>query len=233
MMENNNTSEQHNNIFNIQTIIDKVKDKRKAFVSEADFQLEFAWAIKEKHPEFKVRLEYVPEFDRKMHIDILVITDEGWIPIELKYKTKGCTVKEGNETYVLANHGAKDVNCYLYLKDIQRIEYIKKKKGNQFVEGYTVMLTNEESYMKEPKNSNVIYAAFSIHDRNKDGKIKNEKHGLLSWGENAGGTKSGHDDITLEGKYKMHWEKYSEVDDADGSEKVKFHYLWNKIEGES
>ncbi len=214
--------------FDMVEIIENLKAKRKAFVSEADFQLEFAWAIKENYPEFKVRLEYTPkfksEFDSKMHIDILVITDEGWIPIELKYKTKGCTVKDGNEEYVLANHSAKDVNCYLYLKDIQRIEYIKKKKGNQFVEGYTVMLTNEESYKKAPKNSNVIYADFSLHE-------SAMKTGKMKWGENASeGTKKGHEDpIELEGEYPVHWEKYSEVDGTYGT----FHILWNKIEGES
>lgn len=209
--------------FDIKKIIKMLMKKRPVFVSEADFQLEFAWVIKKLYPKFKVRLEYVPEFDRKMHIDILVITDKGWIPIELKYKTKRCTVKEGNETYVLANHGAKDVNCYLYLKDIQRIENIKKKKGIQFVEGYTVMLTNEESYINAPKNSNVIYADFSLH---KDAI----KTGKMEWGEKASeGTKKGHEKpIVLEGKYPIHWNDYSKVEGKYG----EFKYTYNKVEGD-
>lgn len=209
--------------FDIEKVINTLMKKRHAFVSEADFQLEFAWEIKKKYPKFKVRLEYTPEFKSSMHIDILLITEKGWIPIELKYKTKGGTVKDGDDEYILANHGAKDVNCYLYLKDIQRIEYIKKKKGNQFVEGYTVMLTNEESYKNAPKNSNVIYAAFSLHE-------DAIKTGKMEWGENASeGTKKGHEDpIELEGEYPIHWEKYSKLDGTYGT----FHILWNKIEGE-
>ena len=66
----------------------KLKEKRTIFVSEADFQLELAWIIKDEYPNAKVRLEYCPAFDLSMHIDILVIIDRKWIPIELKYKTK-------------------------------------------------------------------------------------------------------------------------------------------------
>ena len=76
--------------FNIELIISKLKEKRKIFVSEADFQLEMAWIIKEQYPNAKVRLEYCPTFDFSMHIDILVIIDNRWIPIELKYKTMVC-----------------------------------------------------------------------------------------------------------------------------------------------
>ena len=79
-----------------------------------------------------------------MHIDILVIIDNKWIPIEIKYKTKGCCKNIDNEIYNLKNHGAKDVNCYLYLKDIHRIEIIKENVPD-FAEGYTVFVTNELS----------------------------------------------------------------------------------------
>ena len=46
-------------MFNIYKIIDKLKEKRKLFVSEADFQLELAWIIKEEYPNAKVRLEII------------------------------------------------------------------------------------------------------------------------------------------------------------------------------
>ena len=77
-------------VLDIMQVIERLKTKRKVFVSEADFQFEFAWVMKELYPDYKIRLEYCPSYDRKMHIDVLVITDSGWIPIELKYKTKGC-----------------------------------------------------------------------------------------------------------------------------------------------
>ena len=75
-------------LVNMKLIMDKLKTKRTIFFSEADLQHELAWIIKEEYPNSKVRLEYCPQFDLKMHIDILVIIDNKWIPIEIKYKTK-------------------------------------------------------------------------------------------------------------------------------------------------
>ena len=54
--------------FDIELIMSKLKEKRKIFVSEADFQLEMAWIIKDEYPDAKVRLEYCPSFDLNMHI---------------------------------------------------------------------------------------------------------------------------------------------------------------------
>ena len=87
--------------FDIELVISKLKNKRKVFVSEADFQLEMAWIIKQEYPNAKVRLEYCPTFDFNMHIDILVVIDNQWIPIELKYKTKGCQKEIDNEIFNL------------------------------------------------------------------------------------------------------------------------------------
>ena len=129
-------------LINIDLILHKLKEKRTIFVSEADLQLELAWIIKDEYPHAKVRLEYCPAFDLNMHIDILVILDGKWIPIELKYKTKGCQKIVDGEYYDLKNHSAKDVNCYAYLKDIQRIESIKSNVSS-FQEGYAILLTNE------------------------------------------------------------------------------------------
>ena len=134
-------------------IIEKLQDKRQIFCSEADFQLEMAWVIKEMYPNAKVRLEYVPKFNDKMHIDILVFISNKWIPIELKYKTKNSKKEEmidkiTQEVFNLKNQGAKDISCYLYLKDIMRIESIKEQGEINFKEGYAVFLTNDKIYLK-------------------------------------------------------------------------------------
>jgi hypothetical protein len=173
-----------NEIFDIYKIIDILKVKRPIFVSEADFQLELAWVIKEEYPNAKVRLECCPSFDRSMHIDILVIIDNEWIPIELKYKTKGCVKVVDNEKYNLKNQGAKDIGCYLYLKDIQRIEKIKDNINN-FNKGYSIFLTNELSYTRSPKKSNTFYEQFSLGDNT-------TKKGILEWHlDTSSGTKKG------------------------------------------
>ena len=137
----------NNGIFDIYKIIDRLKVKRPIFVSEADFQLELAWVIKEEYSNAKVRLEYCPQFDMNIHIDILVIIDNKWIPIELKYKTKGCSKIVDNELFNLKNHSAKDINSYLYLKDIERIEKIKEKEIS-FEKGYTIFITMIMSYIE-------------------------------------------------------------------------------------
>lgn len=61
---------------------------RPIFHSEADFQFSLAWLIKEQYPNCDIRLEIVPEFNPNLHLDILVIFEGKWIPIELKYTTK-------------------------------------------------------------------------------------------------------------------------------------------------
>ena len=125
------------NILDMGLIVDRLKNRRKIFVSEADFQLELAWTIKENYPNAKIRLEYCPSFDLNMHIDILVIMNNKWYPIEIKYKTKGCKKIIDNEIFNLKNHSAKDVNSYLYLKDIMRIEKIRDNV-KEFDKGYWI-----------------------------------------------------------------------------------------------
>ncbi|WP_086270244.1 hypothetical protein [Campylobacter devanensis] len=212
---------------NMTEVIKTLQGKRQIFCSEADFQLEMAWVIKERYRDAKVRLEYVPTFDDKMHIDILVFISNEWIPIELKYKTKNSkkekmTDQITQEVFNLKNQGAKDINCYLYLKDIMRIESIKEQEKNNFKEGYAVFLTNDETYLNPPQKNNCVYKDFSLED----GAIKK---GKLEWAEHTGdGTKKGIEDpITLKGSYKMEWKKFSNVAEerSDGT----FYYLVTKI----
>ena len=207
--------------FDICKLIKDLSSKRKIFVSEADFQLELAWLIKEQYPNAKVRLEYCPQFNPSMHIDILVIINEQWIPIELKYKTKGCKKFIDDEYYDLKNHSAKDVNCYAYLKDIQRIEFVKENEDT-FKEGYAILLTNELSYMKIPSSPNVNYYEFSIHEGNL-------KHGVLDWSKNTSDGTKGREcknPIILSGEYRMKWNDYSKIDETSTG---CFKVLINKI----
>ncbi len=195
--------------------------KRSVFVSESDFQLELAWVLKDMYPEAKVLCEYSPDFDPNMHIDILVIVDGKWIPIELKYKTKGCIKVADDVKYMLKNHSAKDVNCYLYLYDIMRIERIKAQKQDLFAEGYTIFITNELSYTRKPKKEDCVYKEFSLDENS-------IKHGLLDWAQNTGaGTKRGHEKvIELQGIYRCEWMDYSSIDETTTG---KFKYLFHCI----
>lgn len=151
---------------------------RPIFHSEADFQFSLAWIIKEIYPDCEIRLEYVPDFNTNLHLDILVILDGKWIPIELKYTTKKCIKTINDEVYVLKEQGAKDQGCYNYLKDIMRIEEFRNKTS-KFIEGYAIKITSEMSYLKPPTKINCTYAEFSIED----GSIKT---GCMNWDANTG-----------------------------------------------
>ena len=195
-------------MLNIQNCLEKLMIKRQIFVSEADFQLELAWIIKDKYPSAKVRCEYTPLFDPSMHIDILVIMDNKWVPIELKYKTKGCVKEYKGDVYNIKNHFAKDQGCYDYLKDIQRIERVRHEMRS-FEEGYAIFITNDKGYKNKPKDS-CVYKAFSLSD----GEIK---HGLMDWAPGAGdGTKKGREkSIDLDGSYPIAWTEYSKIDNSN------------------
>ena len=210
----------------MEKIIEKLQGKRQIFCSEADFQLEMAWVIKEMYRDAEVRLEYVPTFDDKMHIDILVFINNEWIPIELKYKTKKSkkakmTDQITKESFNLKNQEAKNIGCYLYLKDIERIERIKEAVKNNFKEGYAVFLTNDETYRNRPRKINCDYKDFSLEDER-----------IIERGEppkwaSAKKNKGIEDPIILKGIYKMEWNEFSKVDKerSDGT----FYYLVTKI----
>lgn len=208
------------NILDMGLIVDRLKNRRKIFVSEADFQLELAWTIKENYPNAKIRLEYCPSFDLNMHIDILVIMNNKWYPIELKYKTKGCKKIVDNEIFNLKNHNAKDVNSYLYLKDIMRIEKIRDNV-KEFDKGYTMFITNDISYTKKPIKDNCVYKQFSLED-------KIVKSGTMFWEKTAskGTMKNCEKTIILKGKYNMNWQCYSKLDNESTG---LFMYVINEI----
>ena len=156
-----------------------------------------------------------------MHIDILVIIDNKWFPIELKYKTKKDVVEDyDGENYSLKYHGAKDINCYAYIKDIQRIEKIRDNLNNNdsypdFGKGYTIFITNDESYTKKPRED-AYYREFSLDNGR---KTKNK----MSWDNRASKGTIGNRDksIKLSDTYTIKWEDYNDKD---------FKYLMNMID---
>lgn len=187
-------------IFSIQDIMKRLSQKRPVFHSEADFQLAFAWEIKEQFPESEIRLEYVIP-DLGYHLDVLVWLDGQMVPIELKYKTLKSffTIKE--ETFALKGHGAQDIGRYDIIKDVMRIEQIVKKLNSPI--GFTVSLTNDPSYWIS-SNRETIADDFRLPE----GRVLT---GNLRWAEHAGAgsTKGRENHLFLTYEYPLHWEEYS------------------------
>lgn len=213
--------------FNIDFILEKLSKERPIFHSEDDFKFSLAWIIKREYPQTKIRLEYTLDFDRSIHIDIVVILDGQLIPIELKYKTKELDLTLGAERYILKNQQATNLGCYNFIKDIKRIEEFKEKEMSNFKEGYAIFLTNSLIYEKGTTKSSYYYE-FSINE----GNIKKQK---LVYGE------SKYKAIELTGEYTCKWKDYFDIGKDDSKYKIfmddtkyknakKFKYLAIKIE---
>lgn len=159
----------------IETVLLALANERKVFWSEADFHFAFAWKLKEMFEDrdpksdINVRLERrADELEQRtdaseqgnekensgdIYIDIWVEINEKVYPIELEYKTIQCTLKDDSEEYKLKQHGACDIGCYLYLKDVKRIEELSESLGDNFGKGFAIMLTNDHLYWDQPKTT--------------------------------------------------------------------------------
>ncbi len=189
----------------IRAIMEKLREKRPAFHSEADFQFALAWEIQLMYPDASIRLEYPPVNDPNKYIDIIVWIGNEVYPVELKHLTKLMTATVASELFFLKNHGAQDLGCYDCIKDICRLESFSQNiKG--FRKAYAIWLTNDLYYLRPPTNPYVGYYQFSIHE----GAVKK---GSMSWGNNVGkGTTRGREQPwTLMHSYTINWHDYSKI----------------------
>lgn len=201
--------------FNLKKCITTLKNKRKVFHSEADFQFALAWEIQLAYPKAVVYLEYRLKAVPNMHIDIVVFLGGKSYPIELKYKTASLDIDNGSETYALINHHGQGLSKYDCLLDIQRIESIKGSMPG-FAKGYAVWLTNDSLYWVAPRRESAFYREFSVHE----GSIK---RGSMSWDKKTGKrTIEGRPDpIVLNGSYTINWEEFSDTK-VGGNDKFKY-----------
>ena len=121
----------------LQAAIQNLAKDGKIFSNESQFQLDLAWELKKQgfHVELEVltanvdlsQFASLPKEKReKYYIDIVVKDEDGYIAIELKYKTprtgKLMRYKCNNENHYLAAQGAENIDSYLYWKDVERLE---------------------------------------------------------------------------------------------------------------
>ena len=170
----------NNNGFDIIKVLDNLKEKRRYFSSEADFQLALAMQIEREYGENSVICEYVPGYksrvegrESRIHLDLLFCNEN--IPIELKYRTKRAEL-EGKNNYKisLTTHGAPDEGSYGFWRDVCRIgEYKKESKA---LKGYVIFLTNDGWYKKpDYSKCKVDYTQFNLND-----EYKNKRSGTVS-----------------------------------------------------
>ena len=199
----------------IERIMGKLSEEYGIFTSEADFQFSMAWVIKESYPECRIRLEEVFPWDPDKHFDIVVHTDKGVIPIELKYCTKRLPIGAHCDV-VLKNQGAEDLRRYDFIKDVQRVEsvrgHLKKDDQMKFVCGYAILLTNSSLFWKSSRDyQKCCDHDFRIHED------KGRFGGRMSWDGASEGTMKGREESLRTDEYKIIWKDYLD--------EPKFRYL--------
>lgn len=180
--------------------------QRPVFHSEADFQHGLAWQLHTEAPAAPVRLEYRPLADRRMYLDIWMVTSEETLAIEVKYPTRATVLHVNDEKYELQNQAAHDSHHYDFWKDLARLEeVVQAYVSDHAVRGYAVLLTNDSVYWKPPRKPDVADAAFRIHEG------RTVSHETLSWSSRAapGTTKDREQPVSVRGDYRMTWQDFS------------------------
>lgn len=229
----------------IESVLLALAKEQKVFWSEADFQFAFAWKLKEmfedSNPQstINVRLERRVDALKKRddekksgdaYIDIWVEIDKIVYPIELKYKTIKCIIKDGYEEYKLKQHSASDIGCYLYLKDVKRIEELSKSLGDKFGKGFAIMLTNDHLYWDRPNTSTdtTIFRDFRIYEERKI-----VAGATLDWGtpsDNRPAWQKRLGPLTLTHNYTINWKDYPKLNKEGNANGEDFPFKYTIIE---
>lgn len=102
-----------------------------------------------------------------IYVDIVLLQNGRYYPIEIKFKTKsqpiGLNVFGVNQQIYLGHHGAQNIGCYDFWKDIKRLELYESISDN-IEQGIMLFVSNDESYRTPPLNLNTGYGQFSIHE---------------------------------------------------------------------
>jgi hypothetical protein len=192
-------------LLDLSQILQTLAKKRPIFHSEADFQHALAWQIHAVNPAASIRLELPVPVELRVHLDLLVESDQQRCAIELKYKTAAMTADVGGEPFSLLYHGAQDFGRYDFLKDVTRLERYVTSWENSI--GHAIFLSNDSLYWKEAQPG-ITGAQFSIHHTR---EIHSEVE--MRWAAHAGpgSTKGRKEPISFKSGYSCSWESYSMV----------------------
>lgn len=155
--------------------------RRLSFHSEADFQFELAWQLREARPRLAVRLEDPISLPGRAALDILIRTADEVMTIELKYPRQRLACEIDGERFTLKAQEAQDGGRYAVLKDVERME--RFVAARPAASAAVVVMSNDPAFGCGPTPAGTADAAFALHE----GRIVT---GRLDWGPAAGvGTK--------------------------------------------
>lgn len=161
----------------IEIIEEALSSREDFFTREQEIQIYLAYKLNQKNIFDNIYLEFhIPsnalsnypwKDSNNIYIDIVVFTEGKYYPIEIKFKTISQTLPFNlfgtPSPIVLGHHGAQNIGCYDFWKDIKRLELFEEK-FESVVQGIMLFVTNDESYPLKPRNDEVGYAQFSIHE---------------------------------------------------------------------
>lgn len=203
-------------------LVDLVKDDVSAFLksnqellfNERDLQMHLAlWLEASDNKYNDVDIEYyVPNselegygdlWDNELRIDIVVRKETEYVPIELKYKTKGVNrqisrfgIKLSKEVLVVKNQGAQNLGMYGFWKDVKRIELLRQRFDNVH-NVLAIFVTNDEMYVKGSKESSDNYPM----------NISEGKHSIHKYWQKLESKLAESDPrFDVETDYSIHWE---------------------------
>lgn len=144
---------------------------------------------------------------QEMYVDIVVNDGKEWVPIEVKYKTRGL-VEDGllfgqptKNLTILKNQGAQDLGMYGFWKDVRRVEMLCKTYPT-VKNGIAIFVTNDPYYVESPKGKEadkVNYYAF----RMTEGRTA---LGRMAWMNENCKIAASYPAFKLDGQYTIHWE---------------------------
>lgn len=162
----------------IQMINNALAGRTSYFTREQEIQIFLANLFESSEAFDRVFLEHhipaglIPAYPwtdaNNIYVDIVLQKDGRYYPIEIKFKTKHQIVPieffGNNHQVSLGQHGAKNLGCYDFWKDIKRLELYEESFPN-VEQGIMLFVTNDNSYLRQPLNMNTGYAQFSIHEQ--------------------------------------------------------------------
>ncbi|HNZ73962.1 MAG TPA: hypothetical protein PKH00_00950 [Bacilli bacterium] len=218
--------------FDINKVIKVLRKRNPLFEDFGDFFINFFYAINKLFPKSEHTL--ISSYDRYKRpgdeeiiraVEFTVsVNNKMSVPIKLEYKTKAANIKHHRVNYSLPNEGNHKFEAYNYIYGIFQMEKILKISHTK--EGYTIFLTNDDTYLK--KLDSILDAdGFSLEDQS-------IKTGIINWtGDNSLLIEKEIPTLfTLKGEYKMEWKKYSSykyVDEKGNKNKGYFYVLITKV----
>ena len=184
--QNNNPYKEHKGISN-------------HIFDEKGIQMYVGWELTKKlglydssnDKEHKLNLQFERKIFNKVigkkdYLDIFLLHEDKRIGIELKFKTKGISIKKKGQNvvdeiatrekkekfkYHFSNQGAETNGHHSFFWDLHRLnDFINKKEIDL---GYQIFITNDPSYWKKKKKGS--YEGYIIVDQNGKPQISEEK----------------------------------------------------------